>query len=303
MNAAPLRVASVGGSALAALFVGWAGGSALAGPAGSWEVPARLAVAAAISAAAAGIWRRKLEALAAVERGRPAISLARGDWAPLAAEAERAAALARPVPLAPLEAALVAGCPPAWAAAALLAELVRAGVLREGGVIEGDGRGGDPPALFVAGGSPAGGDPYARAAGAGGPGARVGTEAVLALLAHAADALARRAPGAARAASAAYFAAAFREAPGAGNGDPWPEPLLIPAASVSFARDVASGLDPERPPATAWVPWLARLLRPAVPAGIGDALPAAEAGAAAGLAAAPVGEAAVSGGSVGGGAA
>ncbi len=193
---------------------------------------------------------------------------------------------------------LTAGCPPAWAAAAFLGELTRGGSLREGGVIEGDGRGGDPPALFVSD-APTVADPYSRAAAGGGPGARVGTEVVLALLAHAADALARKAPPAARAASAAYFGAAFRRAPPSGNGDPWPEPLLVPPASVVFARDVASGLDPDRPPATEWVPFLARLLRSAVPAGIGDALPAAEAGAAAGLAAAPVGEGAVAAGSVG----
>ena len=170
----PLSVAAMAGLAL--------GAAALAGAA-TWQATGRgtargltaAGLAAWCGAAGCGVWRRKQAADAAAEAERPAIAWARADWTPGPGAVGLARREHRPVPLAPLEAALVAGIPAPHAVAALLAEFSRSGLVRHAP--------GDPPALTVGPVAPA--DPYGRLL-ANAAGQAIGPAVATALATHAA---------------------------------------------------------------------------------------------------------------------
>jgi hypothetical protein len=251
----PLAVVGLAAMALGAAALG---GSAAWRATGRGVAPAATTVglAAWIGAAGCAVWARKRAGDARAAAETPTVTLARGDWEPSPGTAAAARREQRPVALAPLEAALVAGVPAPHAVASLLAELARAGLVHYAP--------GEPPVLTVGRTEPteAYGRLLARAAGQ-----AIGAAAATALAAHAAAEAGRKLAAGGRAASAAWYAACWAEA-GADGGPleaPCDDPLGRPPASRALARDLASALDPLVLPATPWVRAVAAALGAGMP--------------------------------------
>lgn len=261
MAARPLTI-----GAIAALAAGGVG----LGAAAAWhwlEQPPTAAaaltfgLAAWAGAGACAIWARKSaadrQAALDLDVDTLELALARRDWEPPAGSAAAGAAELRPVPLAPIEAALLLGVPAPVAVAALLAELARSGVAHY--------EPGDPAVVSVGRAEPAGS--YGRMLAMAGAGTAIDSTVATALGNHAAAEAGQRLAAGGHTASSEWYLARWRDlALADGPADePADDPMGRPAASRAFARDVLHALDPEVPAGTVWVAAFAARVGPAMP--------------------------------------
>ncbi len=213
-------------------------------------------LAALAGAGACAVWSRKTaaDAQAALDLDIDALelALARRDWEPPAGSAAAGAAELRPIPLAPVEAALLIGVPAPVAVAALLAEFTRAGVAHY--------EPGEPPIVSV--GRAHATTSYGRMLAVAGHGTAITGSIAAALASHAAAEASQKLAAGGHSASAQWYRARWRDlaltdGPMHALAD---DPMGRPAAARDFARDVLHALDPEVPIGTPWVAALAQRL-------------------------------------------